>query len=289
MTAAVLTEERRAPRVRKAKPLSLSALEGAAVFWFAVTLIGQWAFFYYLMAFYGPMAVTGNHEAMASLRALGATGFVAGDTVGNTTFVAHALAAGIIAFGGLLQFVPQIRSRFPAFHRWNGRIFLLTVTGLSLSGFYLVWVRGSAPNQLNGISTTINGVLILTFAAFALRTAMARNIAVNRRWALRLYLVSNAQWFLRIGLFGYFILNMAAGRKPGMGDPFLIFWTFGCYLAPLAAAEVYLRAKDRGAPAVRFAVAGGLTVLTLLMAVGILGFSVFSLKILSGAPLTLPG
>ena len=185
--------------------------------------------------------------------------------------------------------MPQIRSRLPALHRWNGRIFLLTVTGLSLSGFYLVWVRGSAPNQLNGFSTTINGVLILTFAALALRTAMARNIAVHRRWALRLYLVSNAQWFLRVGVFGYFILNMAAGRKPGMGDPFLMFWTFGCYLVPLAIAEVYLRAKDGGAPPVRLAVAGGLAVITLLMGVGILGFSAFSLKILSGAPLTLPG
>ncbi len=289
MTAIVLTDQSKAPRARRAKPLSQSALEWSATFWFAVTLIGQWAFFYYLVAFYGPMAVTGNHEAMAPLRAMGATGFVAGDTLGNTTFVAHALAAAVIAFGGLLQFVPQIRSRFPALHRWNGRVFLLTVTGLSLSGFYLVWVRGSAPNELNGFSTTINGVLILAFAALALRTAVARNIAVHRRWALRLYLVSNAQWFLRIGLFGYFILNMAAGRKPGMGDPFLMFWTFGCYLVPLAVAELYLRAKDRGTPPARIAMAGGLAVLTLIMAVGILGFTAFSLKILSGGPLTLPG
>ena len=289
MTAAVLTDQPRPPRIRRAKPLSTSALEWSATFWFAVTLLGQWFFFYYLMAFYGPMTVSGNYEAMAPLRALGATGFVAGDNLGNATFVAHAFAAGIIAFGGLLQFVPQIRARFPAFHRWNGRLFLLTVVGLSLSGFYLVWVRRSAPSDLNGFSTTINGVLILTFAALAYWTALKRNIVVHRRWALRLYLVSNAQWFLRIGLFGYFILNMAAGRKPAMGDPFLTFWVFGCYLVPLAVAEIYLRANDRGAPAVRAAVAGGLAVVTLLMAVGILGFSAFSLRILSGAPLSLPG
>ena len=60
MTAMMLTDQPGTPRARRDKPLSLRALDGAAVFWFAVTLIGQWAFFYYLMAFYGPMAVTGN-------------------------------------------------------------------------------------------------------------------------------------------------------------------------------------------------------------------------------------
>ena len=288
MTAAVFTDQPRAPRAGRSKPLSMTALDGAATFWFAVTWIGQWAFFYYLTAFYGGMTLSGDFEPMARLRALGATGYVAGDTVGNTTFVLHAFAAGIIAFGGLLQFLPQIRSRFPAFHRWNGRVFLFTVVGLSLSGFYLVWVRGSAPSPLNGLSTTVNGVLILTFAAFAWRTAVARNIAVHRRWALRLYLVSNAQWFLRIGVFGYFILNMAMGRKAGFGDPFFQFWTFGCFVVPLAVAELYLRAKDaRAAPLARVAMAGGLTVAALLMAVGIFGFSMLSLKILSGGPLTI--
>ena len=159
MTAAVLTDQPRAPRAKRSKPLSTTALEWSAAFWFAVTLIGQWFFFYYLIAFYGRIAVTGDHEAMAPLRALGATGFVAGDKVGNATFVAHAMAAAIIAFGGLLQFVPQIRARFPAFHRWNGRLFLLTVVGLSLSGFYLVWVRGSAPSELSAFGTTINGAI----------------------------------------------------------------------------------------------------------------------------------
>lgn len=286
MTAAILTQGSRAPR---AMPRRLGALEAAAGFWFVVTLLGQWAFFAYLMAFYVPMTVSGNYEAMAPLRKMGATGLIAGDNTGNAAFAAHALAAGIIAFGGLLQFVPQIRARFPAFHRWNGRVFLLTAIGLSLSGFYLVWVRNSAPSQFNGITTTVNGVLILSFAALAWRTAVARNITVHRRWALRLYLVSNAQWFIRIGFFGYFILNMAVGRKPSMQDPFFTYWNVGCYLVPLAIAELYLRAKDSPSPLVRRSMAAGLVVVTLMMAAGILGFSGFSLLIVTGAPLKLPG
>ena len=276
-------------RIAPGRSFSGSVLNGAAGLWLAVALIGQWAFFAYIGAFYGPAMATGDYEAWSALSAMGAKAYVPGDDAGNRFFGFHALAAGIIAFGGALQLIPQVRSRWPVFHRWNGRLFLLTVVGLSLSGFWLVWVRGSAPSQLNGISTTINGVLILAFAGLALKNAMARNIVVHRRWAIRLYLVSNAQWFLRIGFFAYFVVNMALGRRPSSDDPFLIGWTFGCYLAPLAMAELYMRAKDRGGAFGRLAIAGLLLALTLAMAVGIFAFSMFSLRILSGAPLSLPG
>lgn len=277
---------------RSAKPGSAGAdaiLNGAAAFWLLTALIGQWAFFYYIANFYGPPMVSGNYESWGVLRAMGATGYVAGDTAGNMTFGAHALAAGIIAFGGALQLVPQIRARAPTFHRWNGRLFLLTVVGLSLSGFYLVWVRDSSPSALTGFSTTLNGLMILTFAGLAWRTAAARRIAVHRRWAMRLYLVSNAQWFLRIGVFAYFVANMALGREVSMADPFLTFWTFGCYLVPIAVLELYLRVKESGGAAARTAVGSLLVLLTLLMGLGIFAFFMFSQRILSGTPLTFPG
>ena len=212
-----------------------------------------------------------------------------GDDAGNRFFGFHALAAGIVALGGALQFVPQIRNRWPRFHRWNGRLFLVTVVGLSLSGFWLVWERGSAPTVLHGVATTVNGGLILLFAGLAWRAAVQRRFDAHPRWALRLYLVSNAQWFLRVGLFSYMVLNMAAGRKPAMSDPFLIAWIPGCYLVPLGVAELYLRARDRGGPVTRLALALLIVLLTLAMAVGVFAFGVFSQKLVSGEPLMLPG
>lgn len=262
-------------------------LGAAAAFWLLTALIGQWLFFYYIASFYGPAMASGNYEAWSVLSTMGAKGYVQGDTAGNMTFGAHALAAGIIAFGGALQLVPQIRARAPVFHRWNGRLFLLTVVGLSLTGFYLVWGRGSPPDSLGEMSTTLNGVLILAFAGLAGRYAMARRITIHRRWAMRLYLVSNAQWFLRIGVFAWFVGNMALGREVSMSDPFFSIWAFGCYLVPIAVLELYLRAKDRGGPIARTAVASLLVLLTLLMGLGIFAFFMFSQKILSGAPLSL--
>lgn len=107
-------------------------LRGAVAFWFVVALLGQWAFFAYILGFYGTSTVSGDFEVWNRLKALGRTPYVAGDTYGNLAYAAHALGAGIIAFGGALQLIPGLRARAPAFHRWNGRVFLFTVTGLSL-------------------------------------------------------------------------------------------------------------------------------------------------------------
>jgi hypothetical protein len=266
-----------------------SFLSAAGIFWFAVMLLGQWAFFYYIAAFYGVSTLSGDLEIWNRLAALGRRPYVEGDSFGNAAYASHALAAGIIAVGGILQLVPWIRAHFPAFHRWNGRLFLLTVTGLSLSGFYLVWVRGTSPSTLDGISTTLNGVLILTFAALALRQAMARDIDSHRRWAMRLYLVSNAQWFLRVGVFGYFVVGRALGADVSFSDPFFKFWTWGCYLFPLAALQLYFFTQDRGG-AISRAIAGvGLIALTLAMAAGIFAFGMFSQALITGAPMGLPG
>ncbi|QGX39311.1 DUF2306 domain-containing protein [Permianibacter aggregans] len=153
---------------------------------------------------------------------MGATPYIAGDVAGNMVFLGHALGAGIVALGGALQLIPWLRTHAPTFHRWNGRVFLATVVILSLSGFYLAWIRLEPPQTLTELSPSINGVLILLFATLTLRTALARRFATHRRWALRLYLVSNAQWFLRIGVFGYFVVNQLLGREASFSDPFFI-------------------------------------------------------------------
>lgn len=140
-------------------------LRNAAAFWFVVAFIGQWAFMYYLVAFYGQSIVIGDLEIWNRLAAVGDTPYIAGDAMGNFAFAVHALGASIIAFGGALQLIPAVRSKAPRFHRWNGRVFLVTVILLSLSGFYLVWVREAASSsQIQGLSTSFNGLLILTFA-----------------------------------------------------------------------------------------------------------------------------
>lgn len=273
------------PKAVNTEPTTANKLlRNSAVLWLVVALVGQWAFMYYLVAFYGQSIVVGDLEIWNRLEAVGAKPYIAGDAMGNFAFAMHALGASIIAFGGALQLIPAIRTKAPRFHRWNGRVFLLTVILLSMSGFYLVWVRDAAStSQIQGLSTSFNGLLILAFAWLAFRAIRARRIDSHRRWAMRLYLVANAQWFLRIGMFTYFSISQMFGF--GGAESFMLLWTFGCYLVPLAMLEVYFWTQSNGSTIAKSAVACTLVALALLMCLGIFAFGMFSQLLISGAPL----
>ncbi len=259
-----------------------TALKAAAGLWFLVAVIGQWAFLYYIVAFYGPSTLQGRFQAWSKNTFL-FKGYVAGDTAGNLFFAAHALLTATIAFGGALQLIPQIRARAISVHRWNGRLFMLTALAVSIDGLYLVWVRGDLPSIVGALALSLNAVLIIAFTALAWRSALRRAISTHRRWALRAYLVANAQWFARVGIFAWIIVNRGpVGMTAKWDGPFNYFWFFGCYLLPLAVLELYLRAKESAGPRGRFAMAGGLFVLTALMGAGIFGVATFMWRPLLG-------
>lgn len=250
-------------------PRADKVLTAAAGLWLGVALIGQWAFVTYILASYGWPAAQGNIAAWAD-RAL--KGYEPGDTVGNLVFGAHVMMAAVMSFGGALQLVPRIRARAAAFHRWNGRVFLVTAFAIATGGLYLVWVRHATTTFIGEVGISLNALLIFAFGALAWRDAAARRIASHRRWAMRVFMVANGVWFMRLGYMAWTILNQG---PVGMGDnldgPFDVFLGFAAYLVPLAAVEAYLRVQD-GAGATGKAVAAGvLLVLTALTALGVFG------------------
>ena len=265
MTTAVLSPRPNATSVAD------RALKAATTFWFAVIVIGQGLFFYYIVRFYYPSTLTGDFKAWRINDGL-IKGYVAGDTVGNLAFGAHVVMAGLVTFGGALQLVPQIRARAPAVHRWIGRVFLTTAIGASLAGLWMTWLRGTLGYLPGALATSLDAVLILTFSVLAWRTALARDFARHRRWALRTFMVANAVWFLRVCfVLAAFTTHAAGLPEPGLKSPVFITLNFACYLVPLAVLELYFRAQTRGGPGGRLVLAGGLFTLTALMSVGALG------------------
>ena len=269
------------------KSLADKSLKYTTVFWFVSSLVGQWFFFYYIMGFYGTSVINDNMEYWnVVFERFGVTPYRAGDFSGNLAFVAHALGAGIVAFGGALQLIPKVRNSFPKFHKVNGYVYLTTVFCLAISGFYLVWIRDPDPIKMNGIGTTINGILILTFAYLTVRLAIKKDITNHRKWALRLFFVSNAQLTLRLGTFSYLVTGSILGMNPAFGDPFFTMGTFGCYVLPLLTLQLYFYAKERGSNVVKYATSGLLFVITILMIMGMVGYIPFLLMVLSGEPIT---
>ncbi|RED16947.1 DUF2306 domain-containing protein [Parasphingopyxis lamellibrachiae] len=247
---------------------SVRILSIAAAAWFVVTAIGQWIFVFYVTAFYGPL-LFGKGLAGLDETHLPA-GYVPGDLMGNLALGFHLLIAIVIIGGGPLQLIPQIRARFPAFHRYLGRTYVAMAVLTSIAGLFLVWTRGVIGGSVAHIAISLDGLLIILFAVIALRHAIARKIDKHRRWALRLFMVVSAVWFYRIGLMFWFMTTGGIGiDTETFTGPFLTFLFFGQMLVPLAILEIYLRAKDGSSSAGKFAAAGLIGIATFGMVIGI--------------------
>ena len=272
-------------QAKESNRLANLSLKYSALFWFLAIMAGQWLFFYYLISFYGLSVINDNMEIWNRWEAMGSSPYKAGDSTGNAMFAAHTIGAGIVAFGGALQLIPKLRSIVPTFHKVNGYIYLTTVMCLALSGFYLSWIREASPNAISAIGTSINGFLIIGFAYLTVKTARIRRVQQHRRWAIRLFLVSNAQWFLRVGVFSYLITGTVMGTEPAFGDPFFSVWTFACFLLPLVTAELYFFASRSNSTSLKLITSLVLMVLTILMLIGVFGLTPFLLQVMSGEPI----
>jgi tetratricopeptide (TPR) repeat protein len=255
----------------KRRRVADGALKTAVRFWFVVTMFGQWLFAFYILSFYGSGAARGD---LAAWNKVLPHGYVPGATMGNAAVVGHILFAALVNLAGALQLMPWVRSRFPTFHRWNGRVYLLAALVMAVSGFYMAWFgRALVGDASQHLVISINALLILVCGAMALRYALARDFRTHRRWAIRLFLVMSGVWFFRVGLFLSFILFRGpVGFDPKtFTGPFLTALGLAQYLLPLAVFELYLLAQERGSRAGRIAMACGLLVLTLGIGAGIAG------------------
>lgn len=243
-------------------------LKASATSWFVVAFLGQWMFVAYVIGFYGSAAVRGRFEDWNKVLP---HGHVAGDTMGNLVVSLHLLFAVVVIVGGTLQLIPQVRRFAPAFHRWNGRLYLSSVLVMSVGGLVMVWTRGAVGDLSQHIAISINALLIIGFAGMALHHARARRIDVHRRWALRLFLAVSGVWFFRVGLMFWVVANQGpAGFDPKtFQGPFLTILAFAQYLLPLAVLELYFRAQAGGNPRARIAMTAGLGAATLVTATGI--------------------
>ena len=243
-------------------------LKAAATSWFVVAILGQWMFVAYVIGFYGRAAIRGRFEEWNKVLP---HGYVAGDTMGNLVVSLHLLFAVVVIVGGALQLIPQVRRIAPAFHRWNGRVYLSSVLVMSVGGLVMVWTRGAVGDLSQHVAISTNALLIIGFAGMALHHARARRIDVHRRWALRLFLAVSGVWFFRVGLMFWIVANQGpAGFDPKtFQGPFLTFLAFAQYLLPLAVLELYFRAQASGNARARIAMTAGLGAATLVTATGI--------------------
>lgn len=216
----------------------------AMTLWVGIIWLGQWLFAAYIFFQFLQPSLVGNLSAAQFSHMI--KGHVAGDSFGNGVLILHVLPVFLLSAAGVLQLIPSIRTRFPTFHRWNGRVFLLLGLAGALTGLYLTWIRDARLSDLGALGITLNGLLIPVAIGFAWHYARARQFAKHRRWAVHAFILVNGVWSLRLLLMGWFMINQGAnGNNATMDGPADIIFSYACYLLPMLVAEIYFAAERK--------------------------------------------
>ncbi|MBL4544598.1 MAG: DUF2306 domain-containing protein [Oceanicaulis sp.] len=143
-----------------------------------------------------------------------------------------------------MQLTAPLRNWAPRLHRMSGRVFLVLAVYLALGGLWMVWGRGTRLNDIGAIASTLNTMLILVFAALTVHFAMKRDIARHRPWAMRLFMVANGVWFMRL-FYGAWLMSVGpVGVSRQMNGWFDVCVSFGVMVIPLTGwSSIYAPEK----------------------------------------------
>ena len=84
----------------------------------------------------------------------------------QTIFLVHIIASPIALATGVLQFLPRLRARRPALHRWTGRIYALAILFGGLAGLAM------ALDAAGGARVTLLGPVLRTETAAPVACAL---------------------------------------------------------------------------------------------------------------------
>lgn len=248
--------------------------------WFAVAAAGMAVFAIYTLLFFVPATLTGDFAAW-DRNTMMQYGYIEGDRTGNLQFAAHVMVAGFMTLAGMGQMLPVVRRRWPAIHRWSGRIFVATASVAAVSGLLMKWFRAPVVADMQNAFISFNAVLILVMAWLTITFAIRRDFERHQRWAVRLWLVASGVWFIRVGIMAWGLVHTALGGSEGPMAPNFELVAAASYLLPWAIYEACQWAERRGNDLARLVMAAVISLCAALTLVGVAGASmVFWLPLL---------
>ncbi|MCH7229355.1 DUF2306 domain-containing protein [Glycomyces sp. L485] len=189
--------------------------------------------------------------ALAGMMRIGEIATGAAETTANSRFlrmplpvVLHITGALVYSIVGAFQFLPGLRLRHNAWHRFAGR-YLLVPAGLTVaaSGVWMTAFYDMPPSDgvALAVSRYIVGALMIAFIALGVAAIARRDVAAHGPWMIRAY-----------------ALAMGAGTQVLTSGPFLlifgepdVFWRFAQmsagWLINAAVAEWVIARRHRPA------------------------------------------
>ncbi|KZN67801.1 DUF2306 domain-containing protein [Pseudoalteromonas luteoviolacea] len=258
--------------VNKLRGLSFNAdniLSGATKTWVIVALAGQWAFALYILSLYALPLMLGAIDKAQTVSVT--QGLNSNIDLNSAMFFAHVLPAILMAMSGLFQLIPNVRSRFPRFHRYNGRMFFTLGLAGAFTGLYLTWITGHRLSDIGSIGVTVNGILIPIAIYFAWQAAVKKRFALHQRFAVHSFLLVNGVWTFRLYLMGWYIVNQGMnGNTQTLDGPADIALSFASFLLPMAIYEVILWGKKQRKESIKWGISALACFGTLITVIGVI-------------------
>ena len=164
-------------------------------------------------------------------------GFIAQNPYAHPWLVLHAGFGAVALFIGMVQLLPQLRTRWRAVHQWLGRSYILCCLVSGVAGLILAVGSQAGPVATAGFASA--AVISLICAAQAWRMAMARRFDAHREWVIRSYALIFAAVTLRIWL------PLSQIAHLDFMESYRVISFLG-WAPNLVAAELYLAGRRRG-------------------------------------------
>ncbi len=156
----------------------------------------------------------------------------------RTLTLTHILPAMLFMVLGPLQFVRSLRSKYPGFHRWSGRIFLTASAVVGVTGLTLAFGK-----TIGGLdekaAIALFGTFFLIALAKALWHALRREFAQHREWMIRGYAIGLAVATIRPIMGTFFAAAVLRGHRPDPHEFFGTAFWIG-FTLQMIAAEIWI-------------------------------------------------
>lgn len=261
-----------APAVRApgaaAATLRWTSIALVATVWISATLFGL-----YILAFYAGALADGQ---MAQWNEVLPRLYERDTPVATAGIGVHFAAGGIILVLGCIQLLSAVRERFPAMHRWLGRVYVVASLAAGVGGLAFILTKGTVGGPVMDVGFGLYGVLTILAAVQTIRHARAGRMDVHRAWALRLFALAIGSWLYRMDYGFWLLLTDGLGHTRDFRGPFDVVMAFWFYVPNLLVVEAFLRARRRSAgPLVQYAASGILAVATGFLLLGTYFFTKF--------------
>lgn len=194
----------------------------------------------YILAFYGVSWYNGNLvEWNATLPNL----HDADEGAANAGIGLHFVMGGIILILGCIQLLERVRLRFPVFHRWVGRVYVIACLLAAIGGLVFILQKGTIGGTVMTIGFSGYGILMLLAAIQTWRFAVKKQFEQHRAWAIRLFALAIGSWLYRMAYGLWMFLMDGVGIEKFFGS-FDYFMDFAFYIPNLIIAEIFIRRQE---------------------------------------------